>query len=303
MARRHSRILFLIFIAATAHAGSGASAIPYVSPVPGSLMNPTGTSIIFRAQDSPDRAFLNERVAVEATGEVSGPHRGRLVLADDGMTVIFRPSVPFAYREIVSVRIAFRSHTGKRDEPARLEFSFTTGDSIAGGTPPGRLRDMYGIPPAAGTDRAHRSAADTLPADFPALSVIAYNGPPSLTLFMSDFPFDPLVHYTPYLMTIGSDGAPTFLRRMQHDCFDFKRQPNGLTTYFDNGPGCFLVMDSSMAVIDTFRCGNGYPTDLHDLLMLPDGHALLLGYDGERMRMDTVVQGGDTAALVYGTIL
>ena len=149
-----------------------------------------------------------------------------------------------------------------------------------------------------------RSAGpDTLPADFPVITVIARNGPPPLSIFLSDFPFDPLVHYTPYLMTLGNDGAPTFLRRMQHDCFDFKRQPNGLLTLFDTGAGCFCVMDSTMAVIDTIRCGNGYPTDLHDLLLLPEGHALLLGYDARRMRMDTVVQGGDTAAIVYGTIL
>ena len=144
---------------------------------------------------------------------------------------------------------------------------------------------------------------DTLPSDFPAVTVITRNDPPPLSLFLSDFPFDPAVHYTPYLMTLDNDGAPTFIRRMPHDCFDFKQQPNGLRTYFDTGAGCFCVMDSAMAVVDTFRCGNGYPTDLHDFLILPDGHALLLGYDAERIRMDTVVQGGDTAAIVYGTIL
>jgi hypothetical protein len=122
-------------------------------------------------------------------------------------------------------------------------------------------------------------------------------------LFLSNFPFDPLIHNTPYLMILAPGGTPSFLRRMPQDCFDFRQQPNGLLTYHDQASGCFMAMDSTFTVVDSFKCGNGYPTDVHELRLLPDGHALLLGYDPEHVRMDSVARGGDSAAIVYGLIL
>jgi len=57
--------------------------------------------------------------------------------------------------------------------------------------------------------------------------------------------------------------------------FDFKIQPNGLMsfTYGSN----FYLMDSNFTIVDSVFCKNGVQTDLHDLLILPNGHFLLLG--------------------------
>ena len=305
MTQRLSRILpvFCLLLSAVARGGTGASDFPYLSPLPGSTMIPPGTSIVFRGQYAPDRPTLRESVSITATGSSSGLHSGSLLMADDGMTVIFRPSAPFAYRERVTVRIDCPTCAGTRGKNVCCNFSFTTGDTPVSASPLIRPEGVGAAPSAARERPLRPFATDTLPTDFPAISVTAHNAPPPLSLFLSDFPFDPLVHYTPYLMTLDENGAPSFIRRMPHDCFDFRQQPNGLVTYFDTGAGCFCLMDSAMAVIDTIRCGNGYPTDLHELRLLEDGHALLLGYDAERVRMDTVVQGGDTSAIVYGTIL
>ena len=59
-------------------------------------------------------------------------------------------------------------------------------------------------------------------------------------------------------------------------------------------------MDSSYSIVDTFKCGNEYPTDFHDVQLLPNGHYLIMGQDYQTVRMDTIVQGGDSAATVIG---
>ena len=38
-------------------------------------------------------------------------------------------------------------------------------------------------------------------------------------------------------------------------------------------------MNSNYEVIDSFYCGNGYSTDLHELRILDNGHFLLMSYD------------------------
>jgi hypothetical protein len=108
---------------------------------------------------------------------------------------------------------------------------------------------------------------------------------------------------SPYLIIAATDGTPLWYRKMNDQCLDFKRQPNGLLTYYDKSVGCYLAMDSTFAVVDTFRCGNGYSTDPHELQILPDGHALLMSYDPEPYAMDTVVAGGNPNAQVTGLII
>jgi hypothetical protein len=84
---------------------------------------------------------------------------------------------------------------------------------------------------------------------------------------------------------------------------DFKLQPDGRLTYFDQGVDKFYAMDSSYMVVDSFACGNGYATDLHELRLLPNGHALLMGDDYEQVDMSGVVPGGQPDALVIGIII
>ena len=62
-------------------------------------------------------------------------------------------------------------------------------------------------------------------------------------------------------------------------------------------------MDSAYSIIDSFKCGNGYPTDSHDLLVFPNGHSFIMSYDPQVVRMDTIVPGGDPAAVVYGMVI
>ena len=62
-------------------------------------------------------------------------------------------------------------------------------------------------------------------------------------------------------------------------------------------------MDSLCHVVDSFYCQNGYSTNFHELQVLPNGHSFLLSYDPQIINMDTVKHGGDTAAVVYGSVI
>src|SRR5262249_25533915 len=52
-----------------------------------------------------------------------------------------------------------------------------------------------------------------------------------------------------------------------------------------------------------FATGNGYFTDLHDLQILPNGHALMMSYDPQPVDMSAVVPGGNPNATVVGLVL
>jgi hypothetical protein len=84
---------------------------------------------------------------------------------------------------------------------------------------------------------------------------------------------------------------------------DFKLQPNGHLTYYDRSENIFYELDSSYTIVDTYECGNGYTTDLHELLLLPNGHSLLMSYDPQVVDMSAVVPNGNVAATVSGLII
>ena len=168
---------------------------------------------------------------------------------------------------------------------------------------PATPADRFG---AAGEARAPSgaasAAADSLPADFPSIQASIYGNPTPGRLFLADL--DERGLSTPsYLMILENDGTPYFHRRLDAAGIDFKQQPDGRLTYFDYARRAFYALDSTYAVVDSFRCGNGYDTDSHDLLLLPTGHALLMSYDPEIVDMSQIIPKGRPDATVVGLIV
>lgn len=104
-------------------------------------------------------------------------------------------------------------------------------------------------------------------------------------------------------MILRDDGTPVFSRKLRRGALDFKIQPDGLLTYYDTHVEYFYVMNALYSVIDSVRCGNGYSTDGHELLLLPNGHALLMSYDDQAVDMSWIVSGGNPDAVVAGLII
>jgi hypothetical protein len=292
-------------------AGAHPAGYQYVCPLPDSrLVSPLQT-ITLREGSLIDRSSLDSRLVVVA-GSVSGPHAGRLVLADDGRTLVFWPETPFEPDERVAVRVLAGIRTADGRPLAPAVFVFTIAPRPARPRPGGPLESLAAEMPelragfstgaAARPARARDGqACEPLPADYPTLTLANVDHPDPGGLFVAPFTFN-FAHERGDMVILDNRGQPLFWRSWPTTSWDFKRQPDGLLTFFTL-PATFIAMDSTYAVVDSFKTGNGYVTDVHDLQILPNGHALLMSYDWQRVRMDLVVPGGNPDALVAGLII
>lgn len=276
--------------------------IVYLSPVPGARgILPQSNVIVRFAGAAMERGTSAE---VTVVGSQSGAHAGALTIAKDGMTLVFKPAREFAWGERVTVVVS--GPPGAMSGPAPLtSYSF----DIAAAPPPriansiaaeitGTLDPDVAVKSGGAATDGLQQLAD---ADPPAINSVIYGVPTPGALFLSSF-FS-LSAPPAYLLIVNDFGVPYFYRSMPAACLDFKLQPNGLPTYYDNDKAKYYLMDSTYAVTDSFECGNGYTTDLHELRVLLNGHALLLSYDPQTVDMSAVVPGGNPAATVVGAVI
>jgi hypothetical protein len=141
---------------------------------------------------------------------------------------------------------------------------------------------------------------DELPSDFPPLDVTVSDSPSPGYLFLSNFGFGPS---GTYMMILENDGTPVFFRKApSFGALDLKVQPDGRLSYYQYGTVYYYLMDNTYTVCDSIRA-QGYPSDIHDLQILPNGGALIMGVDYETVDMSEIVEGGDTSATVKGLIV
>ena len=152
------------------------------------------------------------------------------------------------------------------------------------------------------------SSTETLPSDFPPITVDSSNNPASGNIFMTNISLaaNPSIGY--YLMILNNDGTPAKYKKLSEWGVDFKIQPNGELSYAyvtevlgTLVEGTYVVMDTTLTPIDTIAVGNGYTTYPSDFLLLPNGHALLMGLEVEPYDMSPY--GGSPNAYVVGDII
>lgn len=151
---------------------------------------------------------------------------------------------------------------------------------------------------------------NTVSADFPEVLVDTANNPGEGKYFLANFGIAGNDTLGNYLMILDSTGNAVKYKKLDQPSFDFKVQPNGELSYAQvismtggYGETRWIVTDSAFTPIDTFQCGNGYVADVHDFLLLPNGHALLMAYDPEPLDMSKVVDGENPNATVVGGII
>ena len=293
----------------------------YLSPVPGSSLNLPETNIIIRPGGIVDPSSVGAGLLTVA-GSLSGAHDGRTRISDDEQTVTFRPYAPFAFGEVVTCRLNAGLRTSSRGEIAAGEFTFSIEEParVALRTlgPSSLMEDLVGQEAAIGPEAAIGqeaaiaqeaasasavAVADTVPPDFPHIRSTTSGVPAPGLLFLSDFRLGPGPPRRSYLMIVRDDGTPVFSRGLRRIALDFKPQPDGRLTYYDTAVGYYYVMNPLYSVVDSVRCGNGYQTDGHDLQLLPNGHALLMGADLQAVDMSWIVSAGSPNAMVTGLIV
>ena len=277
----------------------------FISPIPGSSLHLPETSIIIRQGDSIDRSTLANN-KLEVTGSRSGIHQGDLILSSDTKTLIFKPYNPFIFGEEVIVKLGNGVLTYSGVELLPVEFTFIITERVISGYNKKLCDELFlSNSNKSGDTKTYKhynsvNIKPELPLNFPDITIGISNNPSPEYIFLSPFSWS---RQTAYLMIIDNDGIPIYYQRNSSANFDFKKQYNGLLTYWDQIPKKFFEMDSSYSIVDSFSCGNGYQTDLHELLVFPNDHSFIMSYDPQIVRMDTIVQGGDSAACVVGLVV
>jgi hypothetical protein len=210
------------------------------------------------------------------SGSRSGIHTGAIRLSNDRTTTIFQPVNGFETNEIVTVS---------------LRAILTDGSSIA---------DSFSFHTVLRTIRNGPAS--------PALSVPP--PPPELgwdlVTTIDKSPTPGRIYLTPTIPPMGLailDVHGSILDSMVSAGINLLPQSNGLFTYFEPEHALYIALDSSLHPLDTFQCANGYETDAHEFLILPDGGYTLLGITQTTMDMTQHVAGGSPSATIQGNVL
>lgn len=282
------RFFFVFFILLSPIAFVKADVI-YLDPVPNSQYVSIFNSIIIGLDNSISENSLNS-ISINVTGSKSGLHTGRLKLSSDNKKILFTPSTPFDLNEVVTINIISTNNIIKYNSNNSFEYSFTTESKRNSWNSDKTMRNELGeyYPVPFKLDQT----------DPPQLTVTITNNPSPGKIFVSPFGPEPS-----YLLIAENNGTLYHNTKLQFQGYDFKRQDDGTLTYFESRNDKFYQMNSNYQIIDSFACGNGYTTDLHELVILPNKHALLMSYDPQTVDMSQIVAGGDTAATVVGLII
>ncbi len=277
----------------------------FISPKPGSSLLLPENNIIIRQGNIIENKTINAKL-IEVIGTESGFHPGEFLIADDMRTLIFRPDVPYYPGEKVGVKFygGLRTINGNVLRP--IEFGFHISSSITERDKYIMMNDLYDCKLNSNQDNVPKSVtyklnSETgLPEDFPPITIDTINNPSPEYLFFAPYT---LTTSLGYLIIMDNNGVPIFYERTPYERHSLQIQQNRWLTYGDSETKYFYLMDSAYTAVDSFTTGNSYLLDIHDFQLLPNGHALLLAYDWQIIRMDTIVAGGDTAAVVLGAII
>ncbi|MBW6479353.1 MAG: aryl-sulfate sulfotransferase [Bacteroidales bacterium] len=294
--------------------GSSAQSIlfSYVCPVPGSLgINPEQVPILKTGFPFDKRSLSNSLVTL--TGSISGYIPCKLELSEDLQTLFIKPDRKFAFGETIEINLQPWLKSMEGENISEIYFSFTTREQ------PQKKRQpepgccaAIGFTPLPVDKGVHRLVANmtdnNLPSDYPApTSVYMGNGIADSYIF-----FTPSTRLTPqyneYLSIWDNYGTPVFYQKINEPITDFKVLDEGILTFAVNGRqnqerDCYYLMDSNYDIYDSVRAGNGYYIDNHDILLLENGHYLILIYDIQVVNMSQIVPGGNPAAQVTGLVI
>ncbi len=282
------RLLLVFFILLPFHSLIKADVI-YLDPLPNSEHVSIYNSIIIGLDNSISANTLYS-TSIIVTGSKSGLHNGDFKLSSDNKKILFLPTTPFYPDEVVTVKVTSNSNSVKFNSNTNFEYSFLTELKRNIWSSENTLRNELG--------EYFRTPFKLDQNEIPQLTVTISNNPFPGKIFVSPFSNEPS-----YLLIGENNGTLYYNTPLEFQGHDFKRQNDGTLTYFETRKEKFYQLNTAYQIIDSFACGNGYTTDLHELVLLPNKHALLMSYDPQIIDMSQIVPGGDTAAMVVGLII
>ena len=275
----------------------------YLFPGPGAKYLHPGSTIILRFQGvSPDE-LSNIETLIKVFGVQSGIHSGKASVASDGRTLIFKPETDFLPGETVEVRIDPRFPAFPPDSIGPLLYKFTVREEAVSKF---ASSGSEGISIPEQNKGAYQamilSNGVSVPADFPHVNVSINQNPSELYVFLNNW------DAPNYNIIFNTSGEAVWYWKTPDRRDDFKVQSNGwITMYVEEGYGgsdpAFIALDQDFKFIKSMRATNGYTTDEHDFLLLPDSGYILIGYKETTVDMSQYVSGGKRDATVLETCI
>jgi len=274
----------------------------YVSPKPNSIMVSNETNIILRHSNKLQESTINQNL-ITVVGSLSGFHTGDFLLTDDEQTIVFNPHNPFQYDEVVTVSVQQGMKTNTNSDVPEYSFSFKTETEGISQIYEGVFEEDLTTLQNYNSNMAGRDVlVETLPP--PPITIDSLNNPGPGYIFMATWDRNIPHQFGNFIFILDSVGHIVDSVRVNGAPYDFQIQPNGLLSYAKGdfignvpGPGeelQHIVLDSTLAVVDSFKMKNGYVTDFHEFLMLPNGHVMMMSYHTIIFDMSTIVPGGQT---------
>ncbi|MFZ1321638.1 MAG: aryl-sulfate sulfotransferase [Ignavibacteria bacterium] len=264
--------------------------IIYTEPVRNANLVSINNNIIIGFDEIIESNDLIRTITVK--GLVSGIHTGKIILTKDKRKFLFIPNEPFAFNEQVEVKInRLKTSSGVINNFAYI---FYTQKSKPENVPNQSILNETGNSDI----NIHTQNSDSI--NLPTLTVSILDNPSEGKLFFGNFPFSQIAN-TPYLLQSDNNGNISYYREVYVWALDYKRQPNGMQTYYEGI--AFHGEDNDHNVIKNYQCGNGLLTDHHELQVTNDGHAFLMNYNAQYVDMSQVVPGGNPNAIVTGLII
>ncbi|MBN1479511.1 aryl-sulfate sulfotransferase [candidate division KSB1 bacterium] len=293
-----SALLLFIIPAVAAHYPKE---LCYIHPKPGSDFHSVVTTIIVKT--NPEVDHIQRKLQFAVFGEKSGEHSGSIIYS--GETIIFKPERFFAHGEFVTVQI------GGLAQP--FTFQFSTREKVNEHDESMRNINMVVKQTSDVLESASTLAARqvrmingvAVPSDFPNIITTVHGQTAPGRLFFASTFFD-TGSRSNYIFICENDGTPYFYRTYERSNLgsgEFDVQANGMLTfyrYLNSDDGFYILMDHNFVEIDTFRAAHGYRTDSHEMLLLDNGHALLVCEEDRRMDLSAIVPGGQKNANVIG---
>jgi hypothetical protein len=288
------------------------SSTQYIFPLNASIALPRATSIIIRPGPILDAATVTSSL-LTVSGSFSGNHSGTFQLSDDTKTLVFTPAILFTYGERVTVKLAsgIRVSTGALATGALVDpvsFYFTIQSKAKSGT-----TDLFSSAPGSplqGAKIGHNPdypKGVALPAPYPTpqfIKTIIDNPTPGAIILAPYFAAAHIKPDTSYLSIINDSGKVLWGLPSLNELQDFKLNPDGRYSYFDEKVRKFFLMDSTLTIVDSLQCAGGYRTDFHDIEFLPHNHALMLGFDTDNdVDLSQYVAGGNRHAIIIDVVV
>lgn len=260
--------------------------IIYLSPSQNAKYVSLENNIIIGFDETVKSSDLNSLITV--TGSLSGNHEGKITIVENGKKILFKPFQPFVLNETVEVRLNnIKTAFNKSNS---LTYSFQT--------PAVKLTEAQMREYQLNNEFSEKLPFEGSYGNLPPLTVnIKTNPSPGRILLCSEL----FGAYNSNIQIVNNDGSVYRSDDRGGFSIHFERQKNGMFTIYENE--IYYQLDSNFNRVDSFYCGNGYTTDQRDVVLLNNGHALVMAYDPQPYDMSVIYPGGNPNATVVGLIV